>query len=213
MRPTRTGTAKLRTALALLGLGIGLVNWGLVMFLPMLLQSRMSPAAVSNLLLTSALLSVPVAIAGAWAYARLSSKWSVVGAAGCLVAALGVLASLGVSGDRTTLITVLAALLAATGALAAMFNTYAAETSTTATRGFGAGLAASSFKLGGLAGPGMFAIGLAGLATISLAIALPLAAGGVLVAAIGKETRGRRLEEISTPTNDRMDAIPATATT
>lgn len=203
----------LRSALTLLGLGIGLVNWGLVMFLPLLLQTRMSPAAVGNLLLTAAVLSVPVAIGGAWAYARLSSKWSVVGAAGSLVAALALLAILGVSSDRSILVTVLAALLAATGALAAMFNTYAAETSSTATRGFGAGLAAGSFKLGGLAGPGMFAIGIAGLAPISLAIALPLAAGGLLVAAIGTETRDRQLEAIGTGTPARQVAASAKVAT
>ncbi|NUR13137.1 MAG: MFS transporter [Bradyrhizobium sp.] len=184
-------------ALSLAAICYGLINFGLLLWLPADLVSKGYSVAVSSKLLAeSALIAFPTVFVVAFAYSTWSSKWSVVGAvAVTILGLLGVL-QLEFTGTGSPVIPV-ALLIVGTNALIAMLLPYAAESFPLRIRGRTTGTVAACTKAGG-----MFAQLLAILAlvppldVVSLIIIVPTIGALILVAWFGKETRGRDLRDL-----------------
>ncbi|TFH66509.1 MAG: MFS transporter, partial [Gemmatimonadales bacterium] len=188
----------------LYGLGWGLVNWGFLTFLPTFLSDAgYGRSSASGLLFFSSVISIPGTVVVAWLYGMWSSKRTMI-----LYAALTALTMVGFAfldpdptrANPTILTILLVSLFVASGGVISMLSPYTAEVYPTALRGSGSGLAAGSSKLGGILGPPVIASLMAispGLALPALASAAPIALSALVLAWLGVEARGRRLEDIS----------------
>lgn len=193
-----------RTVVVLLyGLGWGIVNWGFITFLPMAMQDAGFEAGrASGLLFQSSMIAVPGTILVAYLYGLWSSKRTMIVyavATGMTLVAFALLDPTS-GGNHLVLIGLVVALLVGSGGMISMLSPYTAEVYPTRLRGTGSGFAAASSKLGGVFGPPVVASLLAatGAFTVpALVAAVPVALAAVVLARKGFETRGRRLEEIS----------------
>jgi putative MFS transporter len=193
-----------RTVVVLLyGLGWGIVNWGFITFLPMAMQDAGFEAGrASGLLFQSSMIAVPGTILVAYLYGLWSSKRTMIVyavATGMTLVAFALLDPTS-GGNHLVLIGLVVALLVGSGGMISMLSPYTAEVYPTRLRGTGSGFAAASSKVGGVFGPPVVASLLAatGAFTIpALVAAVPVTLAAVVLARGGFETRGRRLEEIS----------------
>ncbi|HET6942943.1 MAG TPA: MFS transporter [Sphingomicrobium sp.] len=184
-------------ALSLAAICYGLVNFGLLLWLPTDLVSRgYSMELTSKLLAESALIAFPTVFLAAYVYSRLSTKWSVVSA--IVVTLLGLIGVLGLELRMlSSPVLPVALLIVGTNGLIAMLLPYAAESFPLRIRGRTTGTVAACTKAGG-----MFAQSLAILAlvppldVVSILIFVPTVGALVLVAMFGKETRGRDLRDL-----------------
>ena len=90
-------------------------------------------------------------------------------------------------------------LLIGLSGMIAMLSPYSVELYPTKLRASGGGVTASSSKIGGVVGPSAVALILAnfpGLAIPALSLAVPLLLASVALWVNGKETSGKRLEEL-----------------
>jgi putative MFS transporter len=184
-------------ALSLAAICYGLINFGLLLWLPAdLVAKGYSMELTSRLLAQSALIAFPTIFVAAWVYSRLSTKWSVVGAIGVTLAGLAGVFALELGLIASPVLPV-ALVIVGTNALVAMLLPYAAESFPLRIRGRTTGTVAACTKAGG-----MFAQFLAILALVppldmvSALILVPTAAALLLVAWFGKETRGRDLRDL-----------------
>jgi putative MFS transporter len=184
-------------ALSLAATCYGLVNFGLLLWLPAdLVAKGYSVELSSKLLAESALIAFPTVFVVALAYSRWSSKWSVVGSVAITVLGLLGVLQLEFAGQGSPVLPV-TLLIIGTNALIAMLLPYAAESFPLRIRGRTTGTVAACTKAGG-----MFAQLLAILALVppldivSLIIIVPTVAALVLLAWFGKETRGRDLRDL-----------------
>jgi putative MFS transporter len=185
------------SALSLAAICYGLINFGLLLWLPTDLVARgYSMAVSSKLLAESALIAFPTVFIVAYLYSGWSTKWSVVGSIAVATAGLAGVLWLEFTGSGSPVLPV-ALLIIGTNALIAMLLPYAAESFPLRIRGRTTGTVAACTKAGG-----MFAQLLAILAlvppldVVSLIIIVPTLAALVLVAWFGKETRGRDLRDL-----------------
>ena len=184
-------------ALSLAATCYGLINFGLLLWLPADLVSKgYSMALTSKLLAESALIAFPTIFVAAWAYSRLSSKWSVVGSvAVTILGLLGVL-WLEFSGTGSPVVPV-ALLIIGTNGLIAMLLPYAAESFPLRIRGRTTGTVAACSKAGGMLAQLLAILALVPpLALVSLIIIVPTVLALILVGWFGKETRGRDLRDL-----------------
>lgn len=184
-------------ALSLAAICYGLINFGLLLWLPADLVSKgYSVAVTSKLLAQSALIAFPTVFLAAAAYSRLSSKWSVAGSIGvALLGLLGVL-QLEFTGSGSPVIPV-ALLIVGTNALIAMLLPYTAESFPLRIRGRTTGTVAACSKAGGMIAQFLAILALVPpLALVSIIIMIPTAAALFLVVVFGKETRGRDLRDL-----------------
>jgi len=187
-------------ALNLSGVAWGLVNFGLLLWLPAELRARGFGVAASNALLAqSAIWALPTAALTAWLYGNWSSKKTLVLLSAVAVVGLTALTLLGsgVPGLGSDPVVPIAILMFGSAGLIAVLLPYSAENYPLRIRGTATGLVAGSSKLGGIAAQ---CIGMAS-AVPPLTIAAPVLALPVLVSAFmvgvgGVETRGRGLEEV-----------------
>jgi putative MFS transporter len=184
-------------ALSLAAICFGLVNFGLLLWLPADLVARgYSMELSSKLLAESALIAFPTIFIVAYLYSGWSTKWSVVGSMTVTLAGLAGVLWLEFTGRGSPVLPV-ALLIVGTNALIAMLLPYAAESFPLRIRGRTTGTVAACTKAGG-----MFAQLLAILAlvppldVVSLIIIVPTIAALILVACFGKETRGRDLRDL-----------------
>jgi MFS transporter, putative metabolite:H+ symporter len=204
----------------LYGLGWGLVNWGFLTFLPTILEEQgIESSAATALLFWSALIAVPGTVLVAYLYGLWSSKKSMVLYAAMTSATLVGFAFLGPSqalSNQMVLGGLVVLLLVSSGGVISMLSPYTAEVYPTDLRGTGSGLAAGSSKLGGILGPPVAAGVLAiapGFAAPALVMAAPMALAALVLGVKGIETRGRRLEDItsgSVPAVDLHSRDPVT---
>lgn len=193
----------------------GLVNFGLLLWLPDELRARGYGVAGSDVLLfQSALIAMPTMFGVAWLYGRWSTKWTL-----CLLMVLTALALVGLSlidsgvhwihGNPLAVTSVL--MVGINGIVAALLP-YSAESYPVAVRGRGTGLVAGSSKFGGLVvQAGAAAAFIPALGVASLGLALPFAVSAAMLAYYGKETRGRELDH-SVPTRlGEAEAVVAAA--
>jgi putative MFS transporter len=190
-------------AITAFGIGIGFVTYGFQLWIPTNLEKLgFTQITSSQVLEYSALIGFPLAIVVAWLYGSWSSKKTIVLLVGLTVLALAAFVGLGnsVTSNRAVLYILLAVPICGTGSIVAVLGAYSSEIYPTAIRGRGSGLAAGASKLGGVVIIALVAASLAApsIATTALIGAVPLLLTVAAFAAFGIETRGRRLEDIST---------------
>ena len=189
-------------ALTLAALSWGLVNFGVLLWLPSALVAEgRSVEAASALIAQSTLIAAPTILLSVWLY----SAWSTRGALALMlgITAAGLfgllLRSLGVEVLANPVVP-LALLIVGSSGVIAIILPYTAENYPLRIRGRATGWVAGCSKLGGLAAQGLSV----------LAIAPPLAAaaaavGGLtvlslgLITVLGRETRGRDLRDLEEP--------------
>jgi len=184
------------------GLAWGLVNWGFLTWLPTIVRDylHLDGKIANRLLATSALIAVPGCVVVALLYGFWSSKRTMVLFA---ISTAAVLAGFAVfkTGDSQALFSTLTVLLLiGLSGMIAMLTPYSVELYPTTFRATGAGVTASSSKVGGVVGPSMVAFILTtfpGLMVPALTLAVPLLLAAVVLWISGRETSGRTLEEIS----------------
>jgi putative MFS transporter len=184
-------------ALSLAAICYGLVNFGLLLWLPAdLVAKGYSIELASRLIAESALIALPTVAAAAWAYSRWSTKWAVVGAIALTIVGLLLVLRLEFTGEGSPVIPV-ALLIVGTNALIAMLLPYTAESFPLRIRGRTTGTVAACSKAGGMIAQVLAVLALVpALGIVSVVILLPTAAALALVAWYGKETRGRDLRDL-----------------
>lgn len=184
-------------ALSLAAICYGLINFGLLLWLPADLVSKgASMAVTSRLLAESALIAFPTIFVATLAYSRGSTKWSVVGA--IFVSILGLLGVLNLefTGQGSPVVPV-ALLIVGTNALIAMLLPYTAESFPLRIRGRTTGIVAACSKAGGMLAQFFAIVALVPpLALAAVLIIIPTCLGLALVSYYGKETRGRDLRDL-----------------
>ena len=189
-------------AIALLGLGVGLVTYGFQQWVPTNIQRLGYTAVASDYVVrNAALIGLPLTILAAWMYGAWGSRRTIV--AFCLATAAA-LAGFVVAGDslahnRLLLSVLLVVPLSATSSLAAVAAGYAAEVYPTRVRARGAGIAAGMTKLGGvlILGVVVARATVPSIAQTAEIGAVPLLAATLAFWRFGPETKGRSLEAIT----------------
>jgi len=182
------------------GIAWGLVNFGLLLWLPAELRLRGLDVASSNgLLFRSALVALPTMPAVALLYGRWSTKWTLF--ALTVVTAVGLfglsLIDAGVPLVHDHLLLLFAGLMVGVNGIVAVLLPYAAENYPVLVRGRGTGLVAASSKLGGLAAQALsISLLVPGLGLASLALGVSMAVSAGMVACCGRETHRRALDEL-----------------
>jgi putative MFS transporter len=184
-------------ALSLAATCYGLINFGLLLWLPTdLVAKGYSMELTSKLLAESALIAFPTVFVAAYAYSRLSTKWSVAGSIAVTILGLAGVLQLEFTGTGSPVLPV-ALLIVGTNALIAMLLPYAAESFPLRIRGRTTGTVAACTKAGGVFAQFLAILALVPpLALVALIIMVPTVAALGLVGRFGKETRGRDLRDL-----------------
>lgn len=188
----------------LYGLGWGLVNWGFLTFLSMVLRDAgLQIGKASALLFYSALVAVPGTVVVAYLYGKWSSKKTMIFFAALTSAVLVAFAALsphlGQSSQALIVLLIMTLIVSSTGVIS-MLSPYAAEVYPTHLRGRGSGIAAASSKMGGMIGPPVMGLLLSlSSSTVvpALITAVPIGLAALVLCFSGIETRGRSLEHVS----------------
>jgi putative MFS transporter len=184
-------------ALSLAAICYGLINFGLLLWLPTDLVARgYSMEVSSKLLAESALIAFPTVFVVAYLYSRWTTKWSVVGSIGVTLAGLIGVLWLEFTGQGSPVLPV-ALLIIGTNALIAMLLPYAAESFPLRIRGRTTGTVAACTKAGGMLAQFLAILALVpALDVVSTIIIFPTLVALLLVIRFGKETRGRDLRDL-----------------
>jgi putative MFS transporter len=184
-------------ALSLAAICFGLINFGLLLWLPNdLVAKGYSVQLTSKLLAESALIAFPTVFVAAAAYSSVSTKWSVIGAIAVTVLGLLGVLQLEFTGTGSPVIPV-ALLIVGTNGLIAMLLPYAAESFPLRIRGRTTGIVAACSKAGGMIAQFLAILALVPpLALVSLIIIVPTVVALLLIMWFGKETRGRDLRDL-----------------
>jgi putative MFS transporter len=197
--PVAYGFLGITSALTLAALAWGLVNFGLLLWLPTTLVAEgRSVAASSALIAKSTLLAAPTIVICAWLFSAWSTKWSLVALTGVMLLGMLGLAfeDLGATGLSHPLVPLACIILGASGVIS-MLLPYAAENYPLRIRGRATGWVAACSKLGGLAAQGLSVFaGAPPFAVAIMAIAVPALGATILIACFGRESRGRSLAEL-----------------
>ncbi|MGY4514944.1 MFS transporter [Lysobacter sp. HA18] len=192
--------ARITAGLVVCGVAWGLVNFGVLLWLPVNLTALgVDAKATSGLLAKSAIYALPGIAVVVWLYHRWSSYRALVLFIGLTVLSLIALGAIGLMALRSqelVIATVVALLISVSGVIA-MLIPYAAEIYPVHLRGTGSGAVAASSKLGGILGAGLGVYGFfQNFAMSAFLIAIPMAVSMVMLLLSGIETRGVRLEDI-----------------
>ncbi len=184
-------------ALSIASISWGLINFGLMLWLPTdLVAKGYSMAVSSKLLAESSLIAFPTVFVAAWLYSRWSTKWSVIAFVAVTIAGLFGVLALELRGHGSPVLPV-ALLIVGTNGIIAMILPYTAESFPMRVRGRATGWVAACSKVGGV-GAQLLAI-LAMIPPLGISaevIAVPTALGLLLLIVFGKETRGRDLRDL-----------------
>jgi MFS transporter, putative metabolite:H+ symporter len=185
-------------ALVLSALIWGLINHGLLLWLPADLRARgLSAAAANRLLANGAMFAFPTAALTAWMYHAWSTKWTVVSmTAVMLVGLLGfpLLPAKLAADDYLPVILVTFLLVGTSGMIAALLP-LTAESYKISVRGRATGMVAGATKMGGIAAQLLTIAALVpALMTIAWTLLIPTVLGAILVGRFGVETRERELD-------------------
>ena len=189
------------TALSLTAVCWGLINFGLILWLPSDLVSKgYSVETASRLLAESAFLALPTVFLAAFFYSWWSTKWTlIIMMLVTLIGLVGVLRLDIVGGSPVFPVALL--ILGSNGIIATLLP-YATESFSLRVRGRATGWIAACSKGGGLLAQllGIFALEPA-LGTAAVMLLVPTGAALFLVGIFGKETKGRDLRAL-----DRQNA-------
>ena len=176
----------------------GMINFGLLLWLPADLRARGYSVSGSNeLLFYSSLLALPTTLVVAWFYSRCSTKWTLV-----VLSALTAFALIGtamldssIALFRDNPLLIFSALMIGINGIIAVLLPYSAENYPVLVRGRATGLVAGSSKFGGLAAQVITVASLVpGLAAAAAALAFPISVSAGMIARYGRETRNRALD-------------------
>ncbi|WP_066805255.1 MFS transporter [Sphingomonas asaccharolytica] len=181
-------------ALSIAAIAWGLINFGLLLWLPAdLVAKGYSVAVSSKLLAESALIAFPTVFVAALMYSRWSTKWSLVTMIGVTLLGLVGVLRLELAGVGSPVLPV-ALLIVGSNGIIAILLPYTAESFPLRVRGRATGWVAACTKGGGVAAQALSITALvpamgvtAGLIVVPTALALGLCAW------FGRETRGRDL--------------------
>ena len=197
--PSPASQRQVTSALVIAALCWSFVNFGLLLWLPSDLQARgYSAELASGILASSSFIALPTIAVAAYAYARLSSKWTLVATILLTLAGLvGALLPPALLGWEPLLIAVIATLIIGANGTIALLLPYTAENYPLGVRGRATGLVAGSSKFGGvavqLAALAGFVPTLIGAASV---LAIPTVLSAAMIAWAGRETRGRSLRDL-----------------
>ncbi|MEG8019523.1 MFS transporter [Sphingomonas sp. LR55] len=184
-------------ALSLAALCWGLINFGLLLWLPGDLQEKgYSVTVASTLLAKSALISFPTVFLCAFLYSRWSTKWSLVTMIAITMVGLGLVIHLELAGHGSPVLPVSLLIVGSNGILAILLP-YAAESFPLNVRGRATGWVAACTKAGGVGAQGLAITALVpSVGSAAVAIMLPTALALALIARFGRETRGTDLRDL-----------------
>jgi putative MFS transporter len=184
-------------ALSICALSWGLVNFGLLLWLPADLVARGYSVGVSSRLLAeSALIAFPTVFVAALLYSRWSTKWALATMIALTLAGLLLVLRLETAGGGSPVLPV-ALLIVGTNGIIAIVLPYAAESFPMRVRGRATGWVAACTKAGGLIAQGLTIGGVAlSMGSAAVLVMVPTALAFVLVGWFGRETRGRDLRDL-----------------
>jgi putative MFS transporter len=189
-------------AIGILALGVGLITYGFQLWIPTNLQHLGYTAVNSDYIVrNAALIGLPISLVATVMYGFWSSRKTIIAFFGLLALALlgFVLAGNSLAHNHTLLTALLVIPLSGISLVAVIITVYASEVYPTRIRSRGTGLAAGITKAGGVL---IIAMVVAAATTPSITLtaiigAVPLLIGMGVFALTSRETRSRRLEEIS----------------
>jgi putative MFS transporter len=184
-------------ALSLCALSWGLINFGLLLWLPADLVARGYSVGVSSRLLAeSALIAFPTVFIAALLYSRWSTKWALATMIGVTLAGLLLVLRLELASSGSPVLPV-ALLIVGTNGIIAIVLPYSAESFPLRVRGRATGWVAACTKGGGLLAQGLTISGvILSMGVSSLLVMVPTTVSLVLVVWFGRETRGRDLRDL-----------------
>jgi putative MFS transporter len=188
-------TAKLM-ALCIAAIAWGLVNFGLMLWLPSDLVAKGYSVGVSSALLAaSALIALPTIFIAALLYSRWSTKWALI--VMMLVSIVGLFGVLKLELTGGSPVLPVALLIIGSNGIIAILLPYAAETFPLHVRARATGVVAACTKGGGFLAQilSIFAL-VPPMEVVAGAIVVPSAVGLGLILWYGRETRGRDLREL-----------------
>lgn len=194
----RAGFRGRSAALTILAASWGLVNFGLLLWLPAELVARGIPMAqASRLIAQSALIAFPTVFVVAFFYSRWSTKGSLIAASLVTAGGLAGVLALDTIWAGLSPVIVLAFLIVGSNAMLAILLPYAAESYPLHIRGRATGWVAAWTKAGGLTAQGLSIAALVPTLGIAAAmIVVPVVTGLVLAWLFCAETRGIDLRTI-----------------
>lgn len=184
-------------ALSMCALSWGLINFGLLLWLPAdLVAKGYSVGVSSRLLAESALIAFPTVFIAALLYSRWSTKWALATMIALTLAGLLLVLRLELAGTGSPVLPV-ALLIVGSNGIIAIVLPYTAESFPMRVRGRATGWVAACTKAGGLLAQGLTISGVAlSMGTSSLMVMVPTVLSLVLVAWFGRETLGRDLRDL-----------------
>jgi putative MFS transporter len=189
-------------ALTLAALAWGLVNFGVLLWLPSALVAEgISVGLASSIIAKSALLSAPVILVSVLLFAWWSTRWSLIIMLAVMSAGLValLLRGIGVPLLSNPLLPVTLLVVGSSGVISIILP-YTAENYPIRIRGRATGWIAGCSKLGGLAAQLLSALALVpALGIAASLVAVPAAASIVLIGIFGRETRGKDLRDLERP--------------
>jgi MFS transporter, putative metabolite:H+ symporter len=202
----------LAVALTLAALAWGLVNFGVLLWLPgSLVAAGRSMGHASALIARSTLISIPTIALTTYLYTVWSTKRVLVLA--IAVTTLGLLATL-LGNSRTPLLISnplisVSLLVIGVSAVISILLPYTSESFPVRLRGRAAGWVAGCSKVGGVMAQGLALMALVpAFAVAAGAIAIPTIGSLLLVMIFGHETRGRDLRELETYAGELDPVVP-----
>jgi MFS transporter, putative metabolite:H+ symporter len=198
-------------ALTLAALAWGLVNFGVLLWLPSALVAEgRSVGLASHVIARSTLIAAPTIVVSAYLYSVWSTKSSLILAIG--ITSLGLLGILlrgtGTLPYLTNPVMPLSLLIVGSSAMVSILLPYAAENYPVRVRGRATGWVAGWSKIGGLIAQALSALGLVPALGIAAAvISIPAALSLALIWIFGRETQGRDLRELESAAGARTDAL------
>ena len=210
--PMTHGLLGTTVALTLAALAWGFVNFGVLLWLPSsLVAEGRSVGLASTIIARSTLIAAPTVLITTYLYSRWSTKYSLLAAIG--VTTLGLMAVLlrdtaKIPALSNPLLPLTLLVVGATAVISILLP-YAAENYPVRVRGRATGWVAGWSKVGGLIAQGLSALALVPALGVAAAfVAVPALAALALVAAFGRETRGRDLRDLENDQPRRRRAQP-----
>jgi len=197
--PVEHQHAGITGALTLAALAWGLINFGILLWLPgTLVAEGRSVAAASALIAQSTLIAAPTILLSTWLYSAWSTKGALLVMMG--VTAFGLLGLQLRTGDTGLFVNpvfdVTLLIMGSCGIISILLP-YTAENYPLRIRGRATGWIAGCSKLGGLVAQGLSVLGaVPPLGVAAVAIGVPVLLSFGLIARYGRETRGRDLREL-----------------
>ena len=189
-------------ALTLAALAWGLVNYGVLLWLPAALVAEgRSVALASTIIARSTLIAVPAIVAATYLYSAWSTKGALVVAIAITALGLGatVLRGNGALSIASNPVVSVSLLVVGSSWVISFLLPYTTESFPILLRGRATGWVAGTSKAGGVIAQGLASLALVpSLGVAAGAVAVPAVLSLMLVAIFGRETRGRDLRELET---------------